>query len=365
MKCNIVLHPNCRGWIIEKMALRLNEGLRGLGVDSSVRDAYMPAADINHFMIFHYLEGARPGHNTMLITHVDDALKYRMIRDALETIEVGICMSQMTVGRLVDDGIPADRLCYILPANDKNITPRRLVIGITSNLYPDGRKREFLLAQLAQEMDLSGFHFDVFGRNWRRTAEQLRAGGATVSVTEGTNDYQRDYEEICRSIPQFDYYFYMGMDEGSMGVMDAMDAGIPTILAPQGFHLDIPHAITHPFGDFGELKEIFRRIPRSRQERVESARALTWVEHARRHAQLWNGMLEGRRPAVIGQLHDSVAVARADIGVSSSRTTAQRIADHLKLTNQYRWNMFKRYYLPRVKRRLQRVRKAFRLRESD
>lgn len=356
MNCNIVLHPNCRGWIIEKMALRLDGALRELGVQSAVASAWSPTADINHFMIFHYVEDARPGRNTMLITHVDDALKYRMIRDALGTIEVGICMSQMTLDLLVSEGVPKEQLCCILPANDKNTVPRRLVIGITSNLPPDGRKREFLLAQLAQEMDLSDFHFDVFGRGWTKTAEQLRAGGATVSVTDGTADYDGDYREIRRRIPHFDFYFYMGLDEGSLGTLDALSAGVPTIITAQGFHLDIPHAITHPFLDFAELKEIFLRIAQPRRERIQAAGALTWAEHARRHLALWTAMLEGRRPEFITQLHATARADRAPASRGTQRRPLGQIGDYFKLANQYRWNMFKRYYLPRVKRRMQRVR---------
>ena len=75
MNCNIVLHPYCRGWIIEKLALRLNEALQHIGVNCAVRDSYAADADINHFMIFHYVDGSRSSKNTMGITHVDDALK--------------------------------------------------------------------------------------------------------------------------------------------------------------------------------------------------------------------------------------------------------------------------------------------------
>ncbi len=356
MNCNLVLHPNCRGWIIEKLAVRLDEALRGLGVHSAVTPAWSAKADINHFMMFHYWEDAQPGHNTMLITHVDDALKYRMIRDSLERIEVSICMSQMTVDLLVGEGIPKDRICSILPANDKRTSPRRIVIGITSNLYSDGRKREFLLARLAQEMDLSPFHFEVFGRGWDKTAEQLRAGGATVTVTDGTDDYAGDYAAMCARIPHFDYYYYMGLDEGSMGVLDALDAGIPTIITPQGFHLDIPDAITHPFVDYPEMRAIFAGIAKGRAQRLAAAAALNWTEHARRHLELWTAMVAGRRTEFMAQERTRPSPASVPASLRQ-RSPFQRMGDYLKLGNQYRWNMLKRYYLPKVKRRVERAQK--------
>ena len=93
------------------------------------------------------------------------------------------------------------------------------------------------------------------------------------------------------------------------------------------------------------------------RERIAAANALTWEAHARRHLALWTAMLEGRRPAFIAQEHAAVDWNRhAAPGLGSRRHPLQRVGDYLKLTNQYRWNMFKRYYLPRVKRRVQRVR---------
>jgi hypothetical protein len=288
-----------------------------------------------------------------------------MIRDSLDVIEVGICMSQMTVDQLLAEGLPQDRLCYVLPANDKNIDPRRLVIGVTSNLYSDGRKREYLLARLAREMDLRPFHFEVFGRNWSRTAEQLRAGGATVNVTEGTADYAADYAAIRQRVPFFDFYLYMGMDEGSLGVLDAMDAGVPTIVTPQGFHLDIPHAITHAFVEFDELRDIFATLAAPRLARIAAAAELTWTSHARSHLELWSALLEGRRRQYVDARHEASRAGRAAVASAPKRTPAQRVSDYLKLSNQYRWNMLKRYYLPRVKRRVQRARKALGLDESE
>jgi len=47
-----------------------------------------------------------------------------------------------------------------------------------------------------------------------------------------------DYEVYKELIPTLDYYLYVGKDEGQMGFIDALAAGIPTIVTPQGFHLD-------------------------------------------------------------------------------------------------------------------------------
>jgi hypothetical protein len=351
MKCNIVLHPFCRGWIIEKMALRLNEGLRSLGVDSSISESFLADADINHFMIFHYVEGSRASKNTMGITHVDDALKIRMIKDSLNIVDLGICMSRMTLKSLVAQGIPKDALCFIPPAHDGGIIPRRIRVGITSNLPPDGRKRESLLVRLAKETDLSDLHFEVFGKGWSKVAEQLRAGGATVAVHEGTEDYSADYAHVCRSVPDFDYYLYTGLDEGALGTLDALAAGIPTITTPQGFHADIPDGVTYPFWSYDELREVIELVVSTRRRRIAAVANLTWSEYAVRHIQVWQALLDGRKhelPQILGQEElDNVSQLRS----YSSDTIIQRAQSYAKLSNRYRWRMLKTYYSPRLKRK--------------
>jgi glycosyltransferase involved in cell wall biosynthesis len=351
MKCNIVLHPYCRGWILEKIALRLNDGLLALGIDSSVSDKFDPDADINHFAVFHYVEGSRASKNTMFITHVDDALKLRMIKDSLNIVDLGICMSRMTLKSLVAQGIPNDALCFISPAHDGGIRPRRIRVGITSNLPPDGRKRESLLVRLAMETDLSDLHFEVFGKGWSKVAEQLRAGGATVAVHEGTADYAADYAEVCRSVPDFDYYLYTGLDEGALGTLDALAAGIPTITTPQGFHADIPGGVTYPFWNYDELRETIELIVSRRRRRIRAVANLTWTQYAGRHLQVWQALLDGRKqelPQILGQ-EESKNVSQ--LGTYPSDTLIQRAQSYAKLSNRYRWRMLKTYYSPRLRRK--------------
>jgi hypothetical protein len=355
MKCNIVLHPFCRGWIIEKMALRLNEGLRSLSVDSSINESFAADADVNHFMMFHYIEGSKASKNTMFITHVDDALKIRMIKDSLNIVDVGICMSRMTVRSLVEQGIPRDSLCYISPAHDGSVIPRRIRIGITSNLYPDGRKREAMLARLAKEISLDDLHFEIFGKGWNKIAERLQAGGATIEVHQGTSDLAADYADICQRIPEFDYYLYMGLDEGALGTLDALAAGIPTITTPQGFHLDVPDGITYPFWDYNELREILEFIVSARRRRVAAVSSLTWTEYARKHVQVWQSLLVGKKnelPQVLGQEHLDQIYQPMSI---PKQTIVHRVLAYTRMANRYRWNMAKGYYLPRVRRRILRA----------
>jgi hypothetical protein len=288
-----VLHDFCRGWIIEKTALQLCDALRQLGVDAAVSPKPSAESVINHFMIFHYVE-PKPGTiNTMAVTHVDDVLKMDMVRKHLaKGIRAAICMSSMTVDQLVSYGIDRKQLSYALPAHDCTVVPRRIIIGITSNNYSDDRKRDWLLVKLSKDIRLDDFEFQIFGRGWDQVCARLEAAGASVTVKEPSDDYRADYDAIKSAVPTFDYYFYPGLDEGSLGTLDALSAGVKTIVTKQGFHLDIPNGITHGFWDYDELKQIFDEIMRERRERIQFARSLTWSRYAHRHLDIWSSLIE-------------------------------------------------------------------------
>jgi hypothetical protein len=325
--------------------------LKELGAEVDLLPRWSESSDINHFMLYYYADPLCPTKSTMFITHVDDPTKHSIIKDMVDSVDMGICMSQMTVNWLGEAGIPLQRLCYISPAHDGLVKPRRIRIGITTNLYEDGRKRESLLARLAAENDLSEFEFEIFGRGWEKMSERLRAAGAGVTLYPGTKDYQGDYERILRRIPEFDYYLYTGLDEGSLGTLDALAAGVPTITTPQGFHLDVPNCVTYPFVDYRELRNTFEEIVKDRHRRTASVAGLNWLEYARKHLQLWQALLNGSTAdirAVFGR--EVFTHASAPKGLQKRN----RIADYIKLTNGYRWTMFKQYYGPKLRRRVRR-----------
>lgn len=303
LKVRLVLCPSQRSWIIEKFIHRLCENLPSFNVQASVAEEPSRDCDVNHWCIYcqpwSYWYRARlqkPTPSTALITHIDDPVKAEVVKDCIaEAYDLGICLSRMTVEDLVARGIPREKLCYVTPGHDAIAQPRRIVIGITSKVYSDGRKREHLLVALAHAMDLSPFHFDLIGAGWEPVIPSLQAAGATVTYVPGTADYVEDYQLLLERLRQFDYYLYTGLDEGSMGILDALATGVKTIVTTQGFHLDIPDGITHGFWDANELIKVFRGIAAERERRMASVRDLTWANYAQKHAIIWRALLAGRR----------------------------------------------------------------------
>lgn len=298
-KICLILSRDNRSWILEKIAHRLAEHVKGFGIDAVVEDHPRNDVALNHWMSYAFANEKVGTPSTLFITHVDDPYKQSFLRNLLSNyVDIGICMSKHHADELVLRGIPRESLTFVLPAHDGEISPRRIVIGIMTRLYPDGRKREKFLIKLAEEVRLDAFRFDIFGAGWEKIVPQLEYAGAEVRYYPGTSDYLSDFKEITTNIVKFDYYAYFGMDEGSLGTLDALAAGVKTIITPQGFHADLEGAITHPVITYQDVKEIFMRISEDWHSRVNSVASLTWDEYARRHAIIWKAVARGDRSSI-------------------------------------------------------------------
>ncbi len=353
MKVDLLLNPANRSWIIQKMAERLAEELLPLGVDAQVLEAARPDATVVHHMSWAFANLRTAAPSTMFITHLDDAHKLNEVRTTLaENVRVGICMSSDTMHQLLAHGCPAGSVSFINPAHDGLLKPRRIVIGITSRVYPDGRKREALLQAVARQMDLSAFEFRIFGLGWEPTVPVLEQAGAVVRNFGETDDFRKDYETLQAEIPLFDHYLYLGMDEGSLGTLDALAAGVSTIVTPQGFHLDLPSGITHPVLQADDLQRVFTALAASRDQRVNAVKDLSWATYARRHKALWEAMLAGQPlpTAAVGQAASAEVVAAMQ-GMRARSVRANAWSPRRVLSAVSRWPM-----LRGVRRAVDRVR---------
>jgi hypothetical protein len=293
-RVHIVLSEDNASWILEKMAKRLAEHAPSFGITCSIGPQPDPTAQLNHWMSYAFANVARTTPTTIGITHLDDLYKIRMVAGLLgNQADLGICLSSVHRAFLIEQGIPADRLAFVVPGHDFAAAPRRIVIGLTTRIYADGRKREAMLVALARKMRLDPFRFDIFGSGWEPTIEILRDAGAEVRYFPGTADYVGDYDEIMAALPQFDYYLYLGRDEGSLGTLDALSAGVKTIVTPQGFHCDLPGGITHAVWTDEDLRRVFTAIAVEKRALSDAVSHLTWPAYAQQHYYIWKCVLDG------------------------------------------------------------------------
>lgn len=292
MRVRLVCYEDVDAWILGKFASKLCENLLALGVDADIAKTTDRSADINHHVIYYDYDGQKSSLDTVMVTHIDTKWKLKKLKSQLENAVMGVCMSSDTVVKLADGGVPRDRLCFVTPAHDGDMVPRKIVFGITSKVQPTGCKREAMLDELADRIAPDLVAFQIMGAGWDPIVERLRARGFHVDYTDHFD--RALYHQL---VPRFDYYLYFGQDEGSMGYIDALAAGVPTIVTPQGFHLDVAEGITHPFDDLDELVRIFDQIAARKRRRVKAVSTWTWRAYARRHLALWSYLLEREKAA--------------------------------------------------------------------
>jgi hypothetical protein len=294
VRVHVVCRADQMDWILGKIAQRLRRELEPL-VPVSLGPEPDASADLNHFVWYDdYREG---GPATIGITHIDSVRKLELVRAQLRTARAGICLSRQHRDDLVHAGLPRERLGYVTPAHDALLAPRRIHVGITTRLYtPDPCKREWMLEELGRHLDPADFCFTIMGAGWDDIVSGLRARGLQVTWHPAF-----DPDVYQRIVPSFDYYLYLGWDEGSMGFLDALHAGVPTIATPQGFHLDVPGGLTHRIDTQASLLAVFEELAREKRARTASVSALTWSGYARKHLDIWHHLLApGRAPTVTG-----------------------------------------------------------------
>ena len=288
MKVHIVCYEDLDLWILGKFARKLNIELNALGIQCDVSNVPDPSADINHHIIYFYYDGKKTSLDTVMITHIDEDWKLEQVKSQLKVAPMGICMSASTVDQLTNCGVQRERLCHVLPAHDEVMVPRKTVVGITSKIHSDGRKRESMLLELTDQISPTDFSFKIMGAGWGGIVDALKLKGFEVDYYDSF-DYQLNQDLV----PTFDYYLYLGLDEGAMGFVDALAAGVKTIATPQGYHLEAKNGITHPFTELQELIAIFTFIADSKRNITNSVASWTWREYAIRHIEIWKYLITG------------------------------------------------------------------------
>lgn len=286
MRVRIVCYEDVDTWILGKFAIKLAEELERLSVKVDIEKKTDSSADINHHIIYCDYDGQKSSVDTVMITHIDTLHKVNLLKQQLKTAELGICMSSATMKQLASLGVPRNKLCYVLPAHDGLIMPRPIKIGITSKVHNDGRKRELLLEKLVQNVSPLDFSFSIMGAGWNSIVFSMQKRGFQVDYHD-----HFDYQKYIHLMPTFDYYLYLGNDEGSMGFIDALAAGVPTIVTPQGYHLDAVGGIVHPFETLEQLNDIFKELVCKRRQLSASVEQWTWSNYAVKHLQLWRYLL--------------------------------------------------------------------------
>lgn len=292
LRIRLVYHDD--GWILGKFARKLQEELTSLGQEADIAETEDTSADINHYIYYgaltNFFEKSQTVRTTM-ITHVNCARLRDQVQFQAQHNTTGICMSSDTLDKLSSWGIPRNRICYVNPAQDGEIRPRKTVLGITNRCYRerDYRKRDDMVLDICRELDPLYFKFRIMGAGWEEIICQLRELGFEIDYYD---DFDREiYKEL---MPGLDYWLYFGVDEGAMGYLDALAAGIKTITTPQGYHLDTRCGLTYPCRTVEEFGRVLKKIQKEREELTDAVKDWTWENYARKHLEIWQYLTQTR-----------------------------------------------------------------------
>lgn len=278
-------------WILGKFAKKLKEYLIKFGVKAEISKCFDKNADVNHYIAYRsFVEiykdiDFESSIKTTMITHVDCAKKVELIKWQSASNTVGICMSKDTMQILATNGVPRNKICYINPAQDGIIKPKKFVLGITHKTHADidHRKRTEVVLDICKKIDSNYFKFSIMGMGWKDIVLEMQEMGFEVIYYDS---FQYDiYTQLMQTL---DYYLFFGYDEGSMGYLDALAAGVKTIVTPQGFHLDIPGGITYECSTASDFINTLISIKAEREKIVKSVEDWTWEAYTLKHLEVWN-----------------------------------------------------------------------------
>lgn len=279
-KVNIILNES--GWILQKFAREMEKNLNFLGINAVISSEFDKSADINHYFAPDG-EGKVNDATTFMITHVFKQSYLEWIRKLTSQGAIGICMSKDTMQKLISSGIERNRICYINPAQDGAIYPKKISLGFTHRVYKDNRKRESILIDICRRVSAKYFKIVIMGSGWEEIIREVKILGFEVEYYPEFD--KQTYNVIMQNL---DYYCYFGFDEGSMGYLDAVAAGIGTIVTPQGYHLDSGCPITYPVETLDDIVDALHEIEDKREKSFRFIESWTWKNYAKKHLEIWN-----------------------------------------------------------------------------
>jgi len=277
MKINLVNYEmSFANGILSKFAWKMSEELDKLGVYNVVTDKPDPKYDVNHHIIYiqyHHV----PSINTLMITHLNTDEKMQILKKGMQTADKGVCMDEQMIDELVAEGVPREKLAYVVPAHDNKLLP--IPVAILTNVYPDGVKREGMLNELAKHIDSGRFIFKIMGKNW--DVDALRALGLQV-------EYYPEFDRAVQDkiLIESKYCLYFGLDKGSMATLDAALAGVKTIAPLDGYHHHI--GIDLPFTTQEELNAVFAKL------QANPLPQFTWENYTREHFKIWETLKQAK-----------------------------------------------------------------------
>ncbi len=293
MRINVLSYEPSGGWILYDYAARLAEALRPHVDHVSLGFAQAAGFDVTFHVNYAGLRNLQAqGLHCTMVTHIDTAEKFNLVRSQAMAGVLGFCMSEETARRLNTLG-GLHKFHNFAPPAMIAAEHKRLTVLISGRLYEDGRKNEVWAIDFFKAFKPGDLLIRVMGAGWTAQLDELRHLGYEV---EYAVDFSRDvYHQWLRSS---NYLLVTGNDEGALSTLDAILYGVVPIVTAQGYHLEqegeLLAYVTQP-----QLMAIAKQL-RAKLEQTQAMRArmTDWDGFARRHVDHWRAQLDTFKVAV-------------------------------------------------------------------
>jgi hypothetical protein len=283
MRVNVLSYEPAGGWILYDYAARLAQALAPHVDFVQVGFGQAPGFDVTFHVNYAPLHQILvPGLHCTMVTHIDTAEKFALVRAQAAAGVLGFCMSDETARRLNTLGGIHRFFNYAPPAMTE--APRaKLTVMVSGRLYEDGRKNEGWAIDFFRAFRPADLALRVMGAGWEPHLAALRRDGYAVEHAPAF-----DAARYRTWLADADHLLYTGHDEGALSTLDAMLHGVVPIATAQGYHLEQDGEILL-FQTREQLLAIAGRLQRRLDETNEKRRRMTdWDGFARRHAEHWH-----------------------------------------------------------------------------
>ena len=226
--------------------------------DIELSDSEVPDldADVNIHVPWHTAIDLEKGEskNVIVFTHLNPGME-AALSQAVNNSDHILVMATDAQRLLEGCGKP---VTITTPGID-GFQPRKIRIGIVGSEQPNGRKRSWILTELAWKVHLDHFQFFIIGTGWEQAVKHASSLGVSIEYHETVTQ-----EELLSFYHYMDYLLVTGFREGGpLPLIEALACGVSVIAPPVGFALDLvnPQFIYNSVEELGQiLREIKEKV---------------------------------------------------------------------------------------------------------
>jgi hypothetical protein len=292
MRVNVLSYEPAGGWILYDYAVKLAAALAPHVDTAVVTHRQAPGFDVTFHVNYWGLRAVQaPGLHATMVTHIDTAEKFALVRQQAAGGVTGLCMSEETARRL-NTLTGHARFHDFAPPAMLAAEPKALTVMIAGRLYEDGRKNEAWAIDFFRAFRPADLRIRVMGSGWEARLAVLAADGYAV---EHAPDFERG--RYLDWLKTSDHLLVTGHDEGALSTLDAMLCGAVPIVTAQGYHLEQEGELLL-YATHEQLLRVAAKLQAGLDETNAQRRRMTdWDAFARRHADLWRAQLDALRAA--------------------------------------------------------------------